>query len=95
MTDTNDDVEQRREEMLRALYTGQLAHRIQAISARLRVLADDIEREAVRVGQTPSTGAEIAHDVVHALTWGFANLSQAGVISAAAEYDREVLGGQR
>lgn len=98
MTD-NQSPEQARDEMLKDLYTNQLASRITNIAHRLRTLADDMDREAERARRVPSQGAacgaDIAHDVVHALSWAFANLSPAGVISAAAAFDREVLGGQR
>jgi hypothetical protein len=98
MTDS-PNTEQARDGMLRELYTDQLATRIAGIAARLRSLADEIDREAERVHRVSSVRAasasNIAHDVVHTLTWGFANLHMGSLVQAAADFDREVLGGRR
>jgi hypothetical protein len=70
----------------------QLRGRIEKVAARLRDLADEVERESRtfdRIGQRgrPSY-AMVARNVQHAVLWGLANLSLDGLTDAAYDADQ-------
>lgn len=63
--------------------------RVDEIASRLRRLADEVEREGYssnnRVGM-PSYGWK-ASQIVHAITWGVANMNLSGLVAVASEVD--------
>jgi hypothetical protein len=68
---------------------------VQQVAKRLRLLAQDIELEVANSrckrittrDHTDMTHAEIARNVVHAVTWGVANLNLGTLIARAERAD--------
>ena len=64
---------------------------IRAVAARLRRMADEVDRCADTVGRVGQPGAptygSVASDVHHTLAWGFANLNTDQVIRRASDAD--------
>lgn len=68
-----------------------LEENVRAVAARLRRMAEEVDRCAdsvARVGQpgAPTYGS-VASDVHHALAWGFANLNTDQLIRRATDAD--------
>lgn len=64
---------------------------LEGIAARLRDVADQVEREAT-LRETPYIDgtpkhAIAAEQVIHAVTWGVANLNLSGLVHDAAQAD--------
>lgn len=65
--------------------------KVQFIADKLRLIADEVEREAsvkVDISTMVPDHARSASEVVHKVAWGVANLHLDGLIMAAAEADR-------
>lgn len=61
-----------------------------SVVAGLRRVADDVERQGAKTANrvdAPEHGWA-AHNVIHEITWGVANLNLSALILAAAEADR-------
>jgi hypothetical protein len=82
---------------IREAYSEDFEEYVQTVARRLRLLARDIELEVansrckkIATRQSTSvTHAEIARNVVHAVTWGVANLNLGTLIARAERADRE------
>lgn len=70
----------------------QIDHRITGVVAKLRRLADTVEREAKRLADIPGPGAtsfvSVVADVQHEVSWAVANLNLPELTRDAAEADR-------
>lgn len=66
-----------------------MQHAMGAVSARMRRIADEIDRAANTLDRSPSYG-QAARDVVAAVTWGVANSNLDQVARSAAEADAAV-----
>jgi hypothetical protein len=71
----------------------QFEHKVARTANGLRVLADRVEREG-RVGENIRTmkpdHAYAAQSVIHAITWGMANLDLGGIVQCAKDADQAI-----
>lgn len=72
-------------------YEKEFAARVKHLADRLRQLADDIERKGV----IPESGlflsappaADTAYEILHEITWTFANMNAIGLVTVAGNVD--------
>jgi hypothetical protein len=82
-------------QQIREEHSADFEEYVESIARRLRLLAKDIELEVAngrckRIatrGTNTVTHAEIARNVVHAVTWGVANLNLGTLIARAERAD--------
>lgn len=78
----------------RRVYGEHLASRISSSAAGYRAIAEKLEAIAAEVpllgGRVQGGASALAQRAVHEVMWGAANASPDSIITAAAEYDRNV-----
>ncbi len=76
---------------LAQIHAEMMKHRVQSISARLRDLADEVDRHAQNIDKVPAPGSAtygtIASRVAHTVLWGVANLHMDGLATDATDAD--------
>lgn len=75
-----------------SIHADMLRSRMEKISARLRDMADAVDRHAADIDRVPTPGrasyGSVVASVQHEVLWGVANLSLDGLTSAAADAHR-------